>query len=262
MSKTGIAVRFDADAFTLTYGSEVIGPPPETRYLSNIRKSLLDVNAAGPEKLYLISMDVYGKRDRATLLEAMLLYGIVAYSGGQIGSEPVRSQGHIHAPSLHSGWSPPELFEIWDGTAIIYMQERADDKPGRCFAIHAPAGARVIVPPGWAHMVINADPAHAMVFGAICDRGYNGFLYDAVRAHQGLAYYPTVDKSQSIAWSRNHNYAAIPDLVERGPRTYEEFGFSRSRRLPLYTEAVTTPERFRFVPYPQEAAQAWKEFEP
>ena len=30
----------------------------------------------------------------------------------------------------HSGWSPPEVFEIWTGPAIVYAQERAADNPG------------------------------------------------------------------------------------------------------------------------------------
>lgn len=52
-----------------------------------------------------------------------------------------RSQpGHVHRISQHSGWSPPELYEIWQGKAIIYMQEYVDDDPGRCFAVLAEAG--------------------------------------------------------------------------------------------------------------------------
>ena len=77
-----------------------------------------------------------------------LLFGAVVYAGGRLGDEPVRSQGHIHKVAPHCGWSTPEIFEIWSGTAIVYAQERAEDDPGRCIAVTAKAGDQVVVGPG------------------------------------------------------------------------------------------------------------------
>jgi hypothetical protein len=45
---------------------------------------------------------------------------------------------------------PPEVYEIWDGTAYIYMQEHSADDPGRCYAVVAKPGDIVVVPPAWA----------------------------------------------------------------------------------------------------------------
>ncbi|KAA6321821.1 glucose-6-phosphate isomerase [termite gut metagenome] len=59
-----------------------------------------------------------------------LLYGVVTYAAGTIGNEPVRSQGHIHVRSgFVNGYSTPEVYEIWQGEAIIYMQEFGGDNP-------------------------------------------------------------------------------------------------------------------------------------
>ena len=69
-----------------------------------------------------------------------MLFGAVSYAAGSLGDEPVRSQGHVHRISSHSGWSPPEVYEIWTGKAFIYMQEKVADNPGRCFAIEAGPG--------------------------------------------------------------------------------------------------------------------------
>jgi glucose-6-phosphate isomerase len=77
-------------------------------------------------------MDVGKAEDLAELKRRSLLFGVVAYASGQLGEEPVRSQGHIHAIAPHCGWSTPELFEVWQGRAIIYAQEFAADHPGRC----------------------------------------------------------------------------------------------------------------------------------
>jgi glucose-6-phosphate isomerase len=262
MFDPGIGIGFDSGTFAITYEDDVFGPPNEIRTLDSIRASLVDQDAKGPEKLYAIAMDVGRLQDQKTLTDAMLLLGVVAYNAGTIGREPVRSQGHIHAISSHSGWSPPEVFEIWQGTAIIYMQERAEDDPGRCFAVTAGEGDLVVVPPGWAHMVVNGSINEPMVFGAICDRGYEGFEYEAVRAHRGLAYYPIVESGE-IRWSRNLAYTA-GQLTEKRPGNYRGLlpdGRSNSHTT-LYQRAVSDPATLRFVPYPGEADDAWNDFVP
>lgn len=122
------------------YGADVFGPQVENRYLRDIRGSLSDPQCDGPEIVYSIAMDV-GKCKHREMLERMhLLYGVVTYAAGRLGKEPIRSQGHIHWVSKYSGWSTPEVYEIWTGEAIIYMQEYAEDNPGRCFAVYAKAG--------------------------------------------------------------------------------------------------------------------------
>src|SRR5665213_2487576 len=162
----GFDVHLQPHALGFDYGEGVFGPVSEMRRLDSIRQSLRDPDCSGPDPVYGIAMDI-GKAEHAEDLKRRhLLFGAVAYADGQLGQEPVRSQGHVHAVAPHCGWSTPELFEIWEGQAIIYAQESAGDNPGRCFALTANPGDKVVVPPGWAHSVINADPEHRMMFGA------------------------------------------------------------------------------------------------
>ena len=142
-----------------------------------------------PDPVYAIAMDVGREEHRAELQRRHLLFGVVTYAAGRLGEEPVRSQGHVHRVASRSGWSPPELYEIWAGRAVVYMQEQAEDDPGRCFAIEAGPGEVVVVPPGWAHATVSADAREPMTFGAWCDREY-GFEYAEVRARGGLAFFP------------------------------------------------------------------------
>jgi len=262
MNKYGVDVSFHREQFSIEYGAHVIGPPTEVRTIDSIRSSLLDPAAHGPEKLYAIAMDVYHQDDEVILKDNCLLLGIVAYNEGRIGKELVRSQGHIHKISSHSGWSPPEIFEIWEGTAIIYMQESAQDNPGNCYAVLAKSGDWVIVPPGWPHMVINADVTKPMVFGAICDRGYEGFDYKDVRAHGGLAYFPLVSDNGSITWEKNTNYSG-GKLIQKSPDSYDHFfHILGDNKGSLYEEAVRRPEVFSFVPYAGDHSSAWHNFLP
>jgi glucose-6-phosphate isomerase len=253
-----LPIRLAEASLAFEYGDSVFGPEPEMRRLDAIRPSLLDPECNGPDPVYGIAMDIGRTVDRALLEQRMLLFGAVVYAAGTLGSEPVRSQGHIHTVAPHSGWSPPEIFEIWSGTAIVYAQQTADDDPGHCVAVLAHPGDKVVVPPGWAHCVINADPRRPMSFGAWCDRQY-GFDYTGVRAHHGLAWFPTLTDTETIQWQANQHY--LPSALEhREPRDYPELGLDSSRSL--YGQFIENPDSVMFVADPGRAAECWPAFIP
>ena len=240
------------------YGPDVFGPIVENRTLDSIRKSLCDPNCSGPDPVYSIAMDV-GKSEHLPLLKELhLLHGAVTYAAGRLGDEPVRSQGHIHKVSPFSGWSTPEVYEIWSGSAIIYMQEKAEDQPGRCFAVVAGPGDVVIVPPYWAHATISADPKTPLTFGAWCDREY-GFEYDGVRAHNGLAWFPVISENGNIQWLKNSNYLDCK-LIIKSPEIYSQLGIEQG--IPIYTQFEQNPSKFGFVPRPQNVKEVWEGFVP
>ena len=224
----GIDVRVTERPMGFQFGPDVFGPTPEYRSLDSIRPSLYDPASDGPDPVYAIAMDV-GKREHQPELEKRyLLFGVVTYAAGRLGNEPVRSQGHVHRVSAHSGWSPPEVYEIWRGRGIVYMQEFADDDPGRCFAVVGEPGDVIVVPPGWAHATISADPQTPLTFAAWCDREY-GFVYDNVRARCGLAWYALLDDGGQLKWHR------IP-ITSRGisrsglPSTTASWAWQKERR--------------------------------
>jgi len=259
----GFDIHVATTPLGFAYGPGVFGPQPEFRKLDSIRKSLLDPACLGPDTVYAIAMDVGKEAHRRDLEKRMLLYGVVTYAAGKLGREPVRSQGHIHKVSQHSGWSPPEVYEIWSGRAIILMQERATDDPGRCFAVNAGPGEVVIVPPNWAHMTISADPASPLTFGAWCDREY-GFAYDDVHAHGGLAWFPVYEKfgpgnAEQISFEANPRYYTSR-LVRKSPETYSGLGIAPG--IPIYRQYEANPETFQFVSQPHQMERIWKDFIP
>lgn len=180
----GFDITVNEKNLTFSYGDTVFGPAVERRKLEDIRQSLRDPETDGPIIPYVVAMDVGKKKDQTDLKNRSLLYGAMIYSKGRFGEEPMRSQGHIHAISRSCNSSTAEVYEIWQGQAIIYMQETAHDNPGNCYAVKAKAGEVIIVPPGWAHYTVNANPDRLMAFGAWCIRDY-AFDYEEVRAHGG-----------------------------------------------------------------------------
>jgi glucose-6-phosphate isomerase, archaeal len=252
----GINLRVSTNPMGFEYGPEVFGPEPEYRRLDSIRQSLHDAQCDGPDPVYAIAMDVGEKEHRQELEERMLLYGVVVYAKGRLGQEPVRSQGHVHKVSSHSNCSPPELYEIWQGRAFVYMQESVLDEPGRCYAVEAVAGDKVLVPPGWAHATISADPQSPLVFGAWCDREY-GFEYGEIRARRGLAWYPLLSPKNEIEWHNNEMYKRS-DLVIKRPRQYRELALDHR---PIYQIFRENREAFNWIPY-SSSLDIWKSFEP
>ena len=254
----GFDIQVCREPLGFRYGAGVFGPQVERRRLDAIRPSLRDSDCDGPDPVYVSAMDVGQQAHRETLRRHMLLYGVVAYAAGRLGREPVRSQGHVHRVSSHSGWRPPELYEIWSGTACIYMQEYAAGDPGRCFAVTAGPGGQVVVPPGWAHATISADPSEPLVFGAWCDREY-GFEYDAIRARGGLAWFPILAVNGQLEWERNPRYLPAA-LVSKPPRPYRDLGLDPG--VPIYTQFENAPANLEWVSDPVRAGAAWQAFVP
>ncbi len=253
----GFNISLFGQELRFQYGNGVFGPTTEYRRLQDIRASLSNPDCNGPEPVYGIAMDIGRDQDRADLASRMLLYGAVVYAAGRLGNEPVRSQGHVHKSAAHSGWSPPELYEIWEGRAIVYAQEFATDDPGRCIAVYAEQGDIVVVPPGWAHGTINDDPNSRMAFGAWCDRQY-GFIYDDVRAHEGLAHFPLL-AGDEIVWTNNPRYNKSSLSIRRA-RQYPELGLRPG--VPIYTQYCQNPASVEWVASPAVFANLWPTFEP
>jgi glucose-6-phosphate isomerase len=254
----GFDIRVTDRPLGFRYGSDVFGPEPESRRLEAIRHSLLDPQCDGPDPAYVIAMDVGRESHRQELLRRQLLYGVVAFAEGRLGREPVRSQGHVHRVSEHSGWRPPELYEIWSGRACIYMQEDAAADPGRCFAVIAEIGDVVLVPPGWAHATVSADPANRLVFGAWCDRDY-GFEYHAVRSYGGLAWFPILNSHSGLDWLPNPRYVQR-ELIVKDPRPYTEFGLEPG--VPIYKQFERNADAIQWVSFPGLKRDLWQQFVP
>lgn len=252
----GFAIAPTSAPLGFRCGPGVFAPAPELRRLDAIRASLRDPGCAGPDPVYAICMDVGEEACRADLAARNLLFGAVAYAAGRLGGEPVRSQGHVHAVSPSCGASTAELYEIWSGRAVILMQESDGDDPGRCFAVEAGPGETVVVPPGWAHATISADPRQALAFGAWCVRDF-GFDYRGVRAHRGLAWFPCL-AGDALAWEANPRYPRRRELVRKPPADYRALGLRTG--VPIWRQYRERPEAVMWVPQP--ARFGWAGFVP
>jgi len=253
----GFDIQISSEPMNFIYGKNVFGPVPEIRCLDDIRSSLANPDCDGPKDLYCIAMDVGKEEDKKDLIERNLLYGVVTYAAGQLGTEPIRSQGHIHAISASCNSSTSEVYEIWEGKACIYMQESGEDNPGNCYAVYGKAGDIIIVPPGWVHATVNADTGNPMTFGAWCVRDY-GFDYRAVKDHHGIAYFPKIINGE-IHWEENRNYSG-GKLIVKDARDYPDFHLQKG--VSIYEQYRKDQNRFQFVVDPLQDKELWNNYRP
>lgn len=254
----GFSVEADLDKMEFVYGEDVFGGTTEKRKLDDVRQTLRDKDSAGPEILYAIAMDTGKKAHMQDLLHRQLLYGICLYAPGVVGAGPVHSQGHIHAVSASCGSSTPEMYEILQGKACIFMQKGADEGTKQAYAVFCEAGDKVIVPPGYAHYTANADPKSHMIFGAWCIRDY-AFEYAEVRRMGGLSYFPVLDKEEKIIFEANQRYQNVELIVKR-PEIYREFDIAPD--VPVYRQYELDQEHFEFVTNPMKFQAVWDSFIP
>ncbi len=254
----GIDIKPTSTPLGFVYGPGVFGPHAELRSLDSIRPSLLDADCTGPDPVYAIVMNFGMEKDRPLLGERNLLFGAVTYAPGRLGREAVRSQGHVHRKTRDGKPAPPEIYEIWSGEAVVYMQENADEDPGKCFAVEAGPGEVVIVPPGWAHAAVNAGTEKPMTFGALCDCN-TAFDYENTRKRKGLAWYPVLDASGRIDWLPNPNYRRR-ELNLKKPGDYSHLGIRKD--LSVYATFEEDPDIFKYVAYPELKIDAWEHFIP
>jgi len=168
-------------------------------------------------------------------------------------------RGNDGAASNHRPHAGSESCENHHGDVDHYEeQEKSGDDPGRCVAIEAGPGDKVVIPPGWAHYVVNADVNTKLIFGAWCDRLY-GFDYTQMRAHRGLAWFPLVDDEGKIKWEHNRRY--LPSKLNiREARDYPELDVSAT--TPIYKCFRRAAESVQWISDPRRFEELWHNFEP
>jgi glucose-6-phosphate isomerase len=97
-----------------------------------------------------------------------------------------------------------------------------------------------------------------MAFGAWCDRQY-GFVYDAVRARGGLAWFPILSENATLSWQPNPLYLKSR-LINQTARNYPELGLQTG--VPIYEQFARNPGMVDWVSAPQRFAEEWKYFSP
>lgn len=249
---SGLDLRVNESNLTLDFGPQMIHPEGEQRLLDQVRASLEDPQAQGPEHLYTIYMDIARAQDIAALKEQGLLYGAVVYNSGTVGRERLRSQGHIHSEKPGTGLRYSEIYEFWTGEGLIYMQKECAPNVSRAIIVPVKAGDKVVIPFGWVHLVVTQGD-NVLSFGAWCARE-NQLEYAELRALGGPAYFFQADGSLT----KNPNYQSVASVEYMQPGDLPNPGIPADR--PIYSSWLEKPELYTFMANPEVIGDIWKDF--
>ena len=168
----------------------------------------------------------------------------MTYSAGKLGQEPVRSQGiFIRYLLIAVGLRRKSMRFGRERRLFICRSMRRIN--GRCYAVHAFPGDVVIVPL-LVHATISANPRLPLTFGAWCDRDY-GFVYEGVRKHGGIAWFPIFNGSDELEWIANPMYDSS-HLICKSPSDYISLDIRKG--VSIYRQFEENPETFLYVPNP------------
>ncbi len=234
----------------LLLGAELTQVTPSVRTLEDARYSLYDRKAQGPKTLYWMYRQVARLADLGLLNELGLIHNITVIRPGQIGSEYIKTVGHYHSIKPGTDVAYPEVYEVLQGEATFLLQ-RATEIPGKVddvVVITAHPGDKVIMPPGYGHITINASDEYLVMSDLVA--AANASEYGDIKRLQGGAYFHI--NAGSEAWVRNRKYTATPPRRRVTARNYPEFHLSSDE--PMYQTLIDRPASFRFLTHPEECS--------
>jgi glucose-6-phosphate isomerase len=187
---------------------------------------------------------------RAVLEPLELTYSPVLVPPGKAGVEFVKTSGHYHPPIPGTAVGYPEVYTGLHGLMYLFMQKRdpaAPDTPLDCALIELRPGVSVMIPPDYAHVLINPTDEMALMAGLYCA----GFKpdYAEVIERRGLAYY-LVQGNGGIVVEPNRHYHNPPPLQHPAELVGTIFEPPDRADIPLWSSFMADPERYAFLARP------------
>lgn len=176
-----------------------------------------------------------------------LTYSPVMLAPGDIGGEFIKTSGHYHPTMPGSSLTYPEIYTGLYGTLLLFLHKRNPANPRTpldCALVALMPGISVMVPPNYAHVLINATSEPALMAGLYS----TAFKPDYTEVNQlrGLAYY-IMRGSSGYRIENNPCYMQPPVLeyIEQvqGSRfeSIEELG------VPVWTAFARNPDKYALL---------------
>jgi glucose-6-phosphate isomerase len=193
---------------------------PDIRMLYDLSEVLFDrdILKHGNSELYYMYRDLaLNQRDREMMMENRLRYDITVIPPGMLGREYTKTLGHYHPLVPETGLSYPEVYEVLSGEAHYLLQKRESGTISDVVLIRASAGDKVIIPPDYGHVTINAINEELKMANWV-SREFSS-VHQPYVTMQGAAYYMVKDGLMP-----NSKYGDVPDVCKVKPKSFTEIG--------------------------------------
>jgi glucose-6-phosphate isomerase len=210
----------------LEYGIKKVRPA--VRMLFDMKDVIYDrewLSRANNFELYYMYRDLsLSKNDGQTIREHGLRYDITVIPPRMLGCEFVKTAGHYHPIVLGTATTFPEIYEVLSGEAHYIMQRSEDDKIKDVIMIEAKQGDKVIIPPGYGHLTINAANKILKMANWVATDFQS--IYTPMKEKGGGAYYLLQD-----GMIKNPSYDHVPEIRFFEPTNFKELGLTRNREM-------------------------------
>lgn len=219
----------------------------QARRCDELRPVLLDPAATGSTEAYWMYRAVSLPADREWFAAAGVRYDITVIRPGTIGREYVKTAGHFHPVCPGSGLAYPEVYEVLHGTAHFLLQLPGDreDVVAEVLLIEVPTGGRVVIPPGYGHVTINASAGWLVTANLVAD-GFDNCYDPYVRAGGGAFY--LVQSVHGLVCEPNPRLEVPAAPRWQDPRDLDLPGIEASD--PIYALFQHSPKDFLFLREP------------
>ncbi len=211
---------------TLEFGTKKVRP--SIRMLFDMKDVIYDkewLSKAKNFELYYMYRDLsLSKNDALAMKEHGLRYDITVIPPGMLGCEFVKTAGHYHPRVPGTDVTYPEIYEVLSGEAHYIMQKPLDDGIEDVILIKAKQGDKVIIPPGYGHLTINASNKVLKMANWVAE-GFES-IYEPIREKGGGAYFIL---EEGIV--KNPRYARVPEIRLLEPANLKNIGLQRSKEM-------------------------------
>ncbi|MBI5176940.1 glucose-6-phosphate isomerase [Candidatus Micrarchaeota archaeon] len=222
---------------------------PSVRTVGEMKEVIADkvfLRKADPlSPLYFMYRNVMRPHDAV----AKVGYDITVIRPHALGREFCKTLGHYHAVAEGSLHSYPEVYEVLAGKAIYLLQKLRgkSGEVGEVIAIDAVRGDKVVIPPDYGHVSINASKTMPLVMSNVPDGAVGKGDYTLFRRKKGAAYFfysnGTVGK--------NTAYSKLPTLARFKANAFDPGDILASEQgVNLYASYNRNPKLYDFLTKP------------
>ncbi len=201
------------------------------------------------ELYYMYRQLSLSKTDASAMKEHGLRYDITVIPPRMLGCEYVKTAGHYHPQVPGKNVTFPEIYEVLSGEAHYLLQKPEDDGIQDVILVKAGEGDKVIIPPDYGHLTINASNKILKMANWVAQNFES--IYLPIKEKGGGAYF-LLDKGMM----KNQRYVYVPEIRVHEPPDLSEFGLPKNKEM---YGLVRDLKKLEFLTKPHEYGWFFKE---
>ncbi|MCL5986013.1 MAG: hypothetical protein M1371_05525 [Actinobacteria bacterium] len=249
---SGLSLLLDSETSGLILCNGMQISKTDIRRAEDLKEVWLDPTKATSAPIYWIYYLSPESKHKFLLEESNLVFGIVVIPPYKVGREYVKTRGHYHHLMPDSPLAYPEVYSHFYGNLQYLIQRPKSfteiDNLEECILLNLQEQESFIIPPGYAHFIINPTNEVGVMAGLWCGNKIQDSA--PIIKTKGAGYY-LIEESGSSCFIPNPNYRHVPPISKL--ISLKNTPFQPLDRKPLWSSFVENPEQYAFLTSPREA---------